>query len=152
MAAMAPSPSSPNSCQNMMRTWRVAAKRILVSSWGQCASFRCRGEVERKKHKLSLQKLTFCPRARWADAQRIIVNKIKDFLVASIKITSPDRNDRDRSRDIRRSHSPLKMKPLGAGGLGEIMVSMFFFRLVFLCCVCVCWVASWEERKEKKKY
>ncbi len=50
----------------------------------------------RKKHEPSLQKLTFCLRAHWADAHRIVVNKIKVFLVSLIKITSPDCDDRDR--------------------------------------------------------
>jgi hypothetical protein len=68
------------------------------------------------------------------------------FLVLSIKITSPDRNDRDRSRDVRRSHSPVKLDPLGASGLWRAMVTMF-------CClwgaVCVLALRQEEERGEK---
>ena len=66
-------------------------------------------EVKTKKHEPSLKKLTFCPRARWSDVISKIVNKIKDLLVSSIKMASPDRDDRDRSRDVRRSHSPVKL-------------------------------------------
>jgi hypothetical protein len=42
-------------------------------------STRCFNEAATKKHEPSLQKLTFCLRARWADAHRIVVNKIKVF-------------------------------------------------------------------------
>ncbi len=39
-----PPPPHPKSCQNMTRTWETLAKRILMSSWGQCASFQCNGQ------------------------------------------------------------------------------------------------------------
>ena len=139
-------PHSSKSCRNTTRTRGVAAKRISASSWGQCASFRCSGHV--KKHKLSLQKLTFCPRARWAAAHRILVNKIENLLVSSIKITSPDRDDRDRSRDVRRSHLPLKLKPLGAGGLWRAMVPLF---CCFLTCGVVCESACSPRGGERRE-
>jgi len=41
------------------------------------------------------------------------------------------------------------MKPSGAGGLGEIMVSMFFFPACVLCCVCVAHRIVRGERREK---
>jgi hypothetical protein len=50
-------------------------------------------------------------------------------------MASPDHDDRDRSRDVRRSHSPLKLEPLGAGGLWRAMVPMFY--CIFACCGCV---------------
>jgi hypothetical protein len=88
----------------------------------------------RKKHEPSLQKLTFCPQARRVDAHRIVVNKIKVLLVSSIKITSPDRDDRDRLRDVRWSHSPVELKPPGAGRLGGPWLRCFVvFWLVGLC-------------------
>jgi len=91
-----------------------------------------------KKHRYSLKKHTFCPRARRSAAYRIIVNKIKKKLVSRLKIASPCCGDQDQSCDIQRSHSPVKLKPLGAGRLGEIMVLMFFFfTCVFVLCVCV---------------
>ncbi len=51
-------------------------------------------------------------------------------------MASPDRDDRDRSRDVRRSHSPVKLEPLGAGGLWRAMVPMFC--CFFACCCVVC--------------
>ena len=35
-----------------------------------------------------------------------------------MKVTSLDRNDRYRSLDVRRSHSPVELEPPGAGRLG----------------------------------
>ena len=103
-----------------------------------------------KKHRYSLKKHTFCPRARRSAAYRIIVNKIKKKLVSRLKIASPCCGDQDQSCDIQRSHSPVKLKPLGAGGLGEINVSMFFYRLVFcvLCFVCFAHRVVRGERRE----
>jgi hypothetical protein len=66
--------------------------------------------ITSKTHLLSPSALRQCT--------RIIVNKIKVILFTSIKITSPDRDDRDRLHDVRRSHSPVELKPPGAGGLG----------------------------------
>ena len=92
----------------------------------------CRCNLEAtKKSRLSLKKLTFCPRARPAAAQRIIVNKVRNLLISLIKITSPDSNDRDRSRDVRRSHLPLKIGAAGSRRLKGTMVAMF---LLFWAC------------------
>ena len=143
-----PRPPSPKSCRNMTRTRSVAEKRISASSWGQCASFRCSGHV--KKHELSLQKLTFCPRARWAAAHRRIVNKIKDLLFSSIKVTSLNRNDRDRSRDVGRSHSPVELEPPGAGGLGGPWWRCFV--VFWLVGLCERVLALREEERGEKKY
>ncbi len=118
-----------------------------VSSWGQYASFWRSGHE--KKHELSLQKLTFCSRARWAAAHRRIVNKIKDLLFSSIKITSLDRNDRDRLRNVGRLHSPVELEPPGAGGLGGPWRRCFFFQLVGLCERVL---ALQEEERGEKKY
>ena len=62
-------------------------------------------------------------------------------------MASPDCDDRDRSRDVRRSHSPLKLKPLGAGGLWRVVVTMF-------CCLwgVVCVLALWQEEEREEKY
>ena len=58
-------------------------------------------------------------------------------------MASPDRDDRDRSQDVRRSHSPLKLEPLGAGGLWKAMVPMF---CCLWDCVCACSPARGGER------
>jgi hypothetical protein len=73
----------------------------------------------KKKHRYSLKKHTFCPSARQSAAYKIIVNKIKKQLVSCKKIASPYCGDRYRSRDVRRSHSPVKSKPLEVGGRGR---------------------------------
>ena len=92
-----------------------------------------------------LKKLTFCPPARQADAHRIIVNKTKDELDSSIKITSPHRNDRDRSLDVRRSHLPLKLEPVEAGGSWRSWCRCFYyFWHVVMCELCF----SWEEERD----
>jgi hypothetical protein len=86
----------------------------------------CRCNLEAtKKSRLSLKKLTFCARACPASAQRIIVNKVRNLLLSSIKITSPDSNGRDRSRNVRWSHLPLKIGAAGSRRLGGAMVAMF---------------------------
>ena len=103
-------------------------------------------EAETKKHEPSLKKLTFCPRACWSDVISKIVTKIKDLLVTSIKMASPDRDDRDRSRDVRRSHLPLKLKPLGAGGLWRAMVQLFY---CFLTCGVV-WESACSPRGRRR--
>ena len=107
-------------------------------------------EAETKKHEPSLKKLTFCPRACWSDVISKIVVKIKDLLVTSIKMASPDRDDRDQSRDVRRSHLPLKLKPLGAGGLWRAMVQLFY---CFLTCGVVCEIECLlsERRREERR-
>jgi hypothetical protein len=100
---------------------------------------------EPKKHNEIASKITFCPPARPADAHRIIVNKIRNELILSIKITSPDRNDRDRSRDARRSHLPLKLEPVEAGRLWRSWCQCFYcFWHVVMCELCF----SWEEERD----
>ena len=99
----------------------------------------------KEKHMESLWKLTFCPPARQADAHRIIVNKTKDELDSSIKITSPHRNDRDRSLNVRRSHLPLKLEPVEAGGSWRSWCRCFYyFWHVVMCELCF----SWEEERD----
>ena len=93
-----------------------------------------------------LKKLTFCPPARQADAHRIIVNKIKDELDSSIKITSPHRNHRDRSRDVRRSHLPLKLEPVEASGSWRSWCRCFFSFPVMCCGGGLC-----SERREEER-
>ncbi len=73
---------------------------------------------------------------RQAAACRIIVNKITEQLVLSIKVTSPCCNDCDQSRDVRRLHSPVKLEPLEAGSLGGPWWWCFMFYVV--CCVLFC--------------
>ena len=68
--------------------------------------------------------------------QSIIGNKIKKQLVSRRKIASPCCGDRDRSRDVRRSHSPLKLEPLEAGGRGRSWCRCFLD--VARCVVVVC--------------
>ena len=145
MATMALCPPSPKSCRN-----KQGLKGSRQKEYRQVAGVSTRhfDKTSTKKHEPSLQKLTFCPRARWADAHRIKVNKIKVLLVSSIKITSPDRDDCDQLRDVRRSHSPVKLEPLGAGGLREPWWRCFFFQHVGLC-VCACSPQQEEEREEK---
>ena len=72
---------------------------------------------------------------------------MKVLLVTSIKITSPDRDDRDRSGDIRRSHSPVELKPPGAGGLGYHGDDVFIFVLWGVVCVLA---LPGERRREKR--
>ncbi len=99
-----------------------------------------------RKHVGSLRKLTSCPcpQARPADAHRIIVNKIRNELISSIKIASPHRNHRNRSHNVRRLHLPLKLEPLEAGGLWRSWCRCFF---VFLC---VCVGGLWSKRAEER--
>jgi hypothetical protein len=82
------------------------------------------------------KKYTFCRGARRSAAYRIIVNKIKKQLVLRKKIASPCCGDRDRSRDIRRSHSPVNLEPLEAGGRGRSWCRCFLE--VVRCVVVVC--------------
>jgi hypothetical protein len=56
--------------------------------------------------------------------------------VSSIKSTSPCCNDRDRSRKVQQSHSPVKLEPLEAGGLGDHGDGVKFFLCIVCCCVC----------------
>ncbi len=120
----------------MTRTWVTLAKRISPSSRGQCASFWCNGH--KKKHESSHPKLTLCPQARWSDVISKIVNKITEELVQSIKSTSPCFDDRAPSCDVRRLHLPLKLEPLGAGGLwGPWCRCFFFYSLWGYVCVLV---------------
>ncbi len=139
---MALHPPSPKSCRNTTRTWGIAAKRISASSWGQYVSFRWSSDEKSTNHHFKNS-----PRVRWANAHRIVVNKIKVLLVSSIKITSPDRDDCDRIRDVRRSHSPVKLEPLGAGWLWRTMVTMFCC-LWGVVCVCLLSPARGGERRE----
>jgi hypothetical protein len=136
---MAHPPPCPKTCQNMTRTREVAAKRILASSWGQFASFRA---AATRKHVASLRKLTFCPPARPANAHRKIVNKIRNELISSIKITSPHRNHRNRWHDVRQLHLPLKLEPVGAGGSWRSWCRCFYYFWHVLCCVCVAVASS----------
>ena len=110
-------PPRPKSCQNMMRPRVASAKNISADRWGQCALIRRNGR--KKAQVFTEKKHTFCPCARRSAAYRIIVNKIKKKLVSHLKIASPCCGDRDRSRDIRRSHSPVNLEPLEAGGRGR---------------------------------
>ncbi len=102
-----------------------------------------------KKHQLSLQKLTFSQHVRWATAHRITVNKMKNLSVSLIKVTLPDRNDRDWLRDVRQLHSLVKLELPGADGLGGPWWRCFFFWLVRLC-VCACMLCT--SRVSKRKY
>ena len=98
-----------------------------------------------EKHVESLRKLTFCPLARPADAHRIIVNKIRNELISSIKIRSPHRNRRSRSRDVRRSHLPFKLEPVEAGRSWQSWCRCFYyFWHVVMCELCF----SWEEERD----
>ena len=90
----------------------------------------------KKKHRYSIKKHTFCPSARWSAAYRIIGNKIKKKLVSRIKIASPCCGDQDRSCDIRRLHSPIKLEPLEAGGQERSWC--WCFLEVVRCVVVVC--------------
>ncbi len=77
---------------------------------------------------------------------RIIVKYIKEKLVLSIKSTLPCCNDRDRLCDIRQLHSPVKLEPLEAGGLGDNGDGVLCFLLCVVCCVLLCVqeaVVSW---------
>ena len=75
-------------------------------------------------------------------AYRIIVNKIENELVSLKNITSPCCGDQGQSCDVRRLHSSMQLKPLEAGGLGGVMVSVFFYVLLVCCCWSVvgCWL------------
>ena len=128
-------PPRPKPCQNMMRTQVASAKNISADSWGQCALIRRNGQ---KKGTSFTKKHTFCPRARQSAACRIIVNKIKKHLVSCKKIASPCCGGRDRSRDVRRSHSPVKLKPLEAGGRRS-WFRCFLEVAGAVCCGCVLW-------------
>jgi hypothetical protein len=55
---------------------------------------------------------------RQAAASRIIVNKITEQLVLFIKVTSPCCNDCDQSCNVLQLHSPVKLEPQEAGGIG----------------------------------
>ncbi len=67
---------------------------------------------------------------------RIILNKILEQLVLSMKVTSLCCNDCDQLRDVRWLHSPVNMEPLEAGGLGGPWWWCFTFYVV--CCVLLC--------------
>ncbi len=69
------------------------------------------------------------------------------MLVSSIKITSPDRDDRDRSRDVRQLHSPVELEPLGASGLGDHGDDVFIFGLWGVVCVLA---LPGKRRREKR--
>ena len=104
----------------------------------QLGSVRVKSNHRNQKSTMKLhQKLTFCPPACPADAHRIIVNEIRNQLLSSIKITSPDRNDQDRSRDVRRSHLPFKLEPVEAGGLWRPWCRCFYY-FWHVCCVVLC--------------
>ncbi len=71
-----------------------------------------------------------------AAACRIIVNEITEQSVLSIKVTLPCCNDRDRSCNVRQSHSPVKLEPPEARSLGGPWWQCFLFFVV--CCVLLC--------------
>jgi hypothetical protein len=62
-------------------------------------------------------------------------------------MASPDRDDCDRSRDVRQSHSPLKLEPLGASGLGDHGDDVSIFGLWGVVCV----LALPSERRREKR-
>jgi hypothetical protein len=99
------------------------------------------------KHESSHPKLTLCPRARWSDVISRIVNKITEELVQSIKSTLPCFDDRAQSCDVWRLHLPLKLEPLGAGGLwGPWCWCFIFLQLVGLCvCASTSCTSLWEK-------
>ena len=135
---MVPCPPHPKTFQNTTRTWGLAAKKILTSSRVQCALF---VSIQRP------QKNHACQRVRWSNAHRMIVNKIKNLLVSLKKVASMHCNDYYRSRNVRRSHSPVKLEPPGAGGLGGPWWQDFCLFLVF-CCVLLhlsCTMSLWEK-------
>jgi hypothetical protein len=105
-------------------------------------------EAATKKAHAITSKTHICPRACRANEHRIIVNKMKVLLVTSIKITLPDRDDRDRSGDVRRSHSPVELKPPGAGGLGDHGDDVFIFGLWGVVCVLA---LPGERRREERR-
>ncbi len=125
----------------MTITCGVLANKILPDSWGECTFFWCSCA---KKHEKQIIKLTFCPRAHQAAACRIIVNKIIEQLVVSMKVTFSCCNDCDQLRDVRRLHPPVKLEPLEAGGLRGQWWRCFMFLLCVVCC-CMCKIGwfSW---------
>ena len=127
----------PKSCQNTMRTRAALAKNISADSWGQCVLIWCNGQ---KKHRYSLKKHTFCPSARRSAAYRIIVKKIKwKQFVSCKKIAFPYCGDRYQLHDVWRSHLPVKLKPLEAGGQGRSWCWCFLEVAGAVCCGCVLW-------------
>jgi len=100
----------------------------------------------RKKARSNISKTHLLSRARWAAVNRILVNKIKNLLVWSIKVPLPDCNDRDRPRDVRRSHSPVKLELPGAGGLGGPWWRFFLWDWC-----CVWWVALRRARVSERR-
>ncbi len=73
---------------------------------------------------------------RRSEAYRIIVNKIKEQLVSRREIALSCCGDQGRSRDVRRLHSPINLKPLEAAGWGDSWCRCFF-----MCCLFV--VVGW---------
>ncbi len=72
---------------------------------------------------------------------RIVIILIPRLHAQSSYYDDWDRNHRDRLRDVRWSHLPIQLEPLGAGGSCGIMVTVFF------CFQCLC---CWSEREEER--
>ncbi len=66
------------------------------------------------------------------------------MLVSSIKITSLCCVDWDQSRNTRRSHSPMKLKPLEASGRGRLLCQCFFCGVVLVVCNCMMYHRSFK--------
>jgi len=126
---------SPPLVRNHAKTW-WGLRRHRQKIYRRIARVSARwfdATAEWKAHVFT-KKYTFCRGARRSAAYRIIVNKIKKQLVLRKKIASPCCGDRDRSRDIRRSHSPVNLEPLEAGGRGRSWCRCFF--KTERCCGC----------------
>ncbi len=88
---------------------------------------------------------SFCATLACTTPHRIIVNKIRNELISSIKIRSPHRNRRSQSRNVRRSHLPFKLEPVEAGGSWQSWCRCFYyFWHVVMCELCF----SCEEERD----
>ncbi len=131
-------PPRPKLCQNMMRPWAASAKNISADSWGQCALIRRNGQI--KSTGIHYKNIPFVPMRA---GQRH--TEIKEKLVSRKKIALPCCGYWYWLRNIRRSHSPVKLEPLEAGGRGrswcwcflEVVRRVLWWcvvsRLVYLC-------------------
>ena len=112
-----PPPLVQKSCQNMPRMGETLAKKYWRTAKVSAHWFNATAD---KKHIYSLKKYTVCQSARWSAARRTSSNKIENELVSLKKIASLCCAGHVPPWNVGRSHSPINLKPLEAGGWGGL--------------------------------
>ena len=117
----------------MMRTW---GQKNICRQLGLVRIYSTQRPI--KTHDNSLQNIPFRKRASPSAACRIIVNKIKNMLISLLKNASPCCRDCAPPCNIWRSHSPINLKLMEAGGPGGSWCRCFFRCAACMCCWSCC--------------